>query len=202
MNHVTISSRNRKLPRPNGHKHIKFRQSPFSLPESAIISQHHNSKSTVSHNSSKFHITTMATPIPIASVGANPAIVRDIQLQLLPEYKIVHVCFDPVTATSELPGICSGDHDIEPSSGLGTNAHRSAADREIPKAIIFGGGVSGDEAQAITQAVHDKVPEIKALHVTKQDILDAGAEGPNPEVISAVLRKKLVALGDLSDCDA
>ncbi|KAK3990924.1 Matrilin-4 [Cladorrhinum sp. PSN332] len=142
------------------------------------------------------------TPIPVASVGANPAIAKELQAKLLPEYNIVHICFDPASATAELPLVCSGDRDIPPSSGLGTNAGLPPAERLIPKAIIFGGGVSDDDAQAITQAVHAKVPEIKALHVTKQDILNAGGQGPNPEIISAVLKKKLVELGDLSDSDA
>jgi len=59
--------------------------------------------------------------------------------------------------------------------------------------------LSDDEVEVVTEAVHTKVPEIKALHVTKQDILDAGGQGPNPEIISTVLRKKLAELGALSD---
>ncbi|KAK4162418.1 Matrilin-4 [Cladorrhinum sp. PSN259] len=144
----------------------------------------------------------MTVSIPVASVGANPSIAKELQAYLLPEYSIVHICLDLAAATAELPLLFSGDRDVSPSSGLGTNDELSPAERQIPRAIIFGGKTSEEEVQTITQAVHAKAPGIKTVHVTKQDIVEAGGNGPNPEIISSVLKKKLVELGDLSGPDA
>ncbi|KAK4034148.1 hypothetical protein C8A01DRAFT_19012, partial [Parachaetomium inaequale] len=63
------------------------------------------------------------TSIPLATLGANPAVATAIQALLLPEYDLVHICLSPSTALSELPPLCAGAVSTTPlSSGLGSNA--------------------------------------------------------------------------------
>ncbi|KAK4236883.1 hypothetical protein C8A03DRAFT_35194 [Achaetomium macrosporum] len=137
-------------------------------------------------------------PIPVAnlvaSLGANPEVAKEIQNLLLPDYDVVHMCIDSTTASTELPALCSGNTDTAPASGLGSNAGKPAAERKVPKAVIFGGGVTDEQAQAVSQAVSAVAPQIKTVRVTREDIMAAGATGPNPEVIVKVLREKLGAL--------
>ncbi|KXX74900.1 Matrilin-4 [Madurella mycetomatis] len=129
--------------------------------------------------------------IPIASVGANRDVAEAIRNLLLPEYDVTHTCLDIGTALSELPAICSGQLETEISSGLGTNVERPISERLPPRAIVFGGGVPDDQVVAVTGVVHATAPNVKTVRVTREDIASAGADGPNPEVITEVLRKKL-----------
>ncbi|KAK0712872.1 hypothetical protein B0T26DRAFT_677280 [Lasiosphaeria miniovina] len=144
----------------------------------------------------------MAAPIPVASFGNNSKVAQDIRARLLPEYDLAHICLDLETAQAELPLICAGNLETEPSSGLGSNAGVPATERKVPRAIIFGGGIPTDEIQRVHDAVQAKAPEVKQIHLTRQDILDAGATGPDPEVIGRLLRQKLAELVDQSDSDS
>jgi len=77
---------------------------------------------------------------------------------------------------------------------LGTNATLAAADRKVPRAVIFGGGVPDDQITQITAALKAKAPEVKAVHVSRDDILATGATGPDPELIGRLLREKLAEI--------
>lgn len=92
---------------------------------------------------------------------------------------------------AELPSVCAGDLDTPIVSGLGTNASLPPPERRVPLAVIFGGGVPDDQVQSLTEAIHSSAPNAKIVRVTRQDILAAGGEGPNPEVIAGVIKNKL-----------
>ncbi len=98
------------------------------------------------------------------------------------------------SAETELPALCSGDLSTTPSSGLGSNADAAESDRRVPKGIIFGAGISAEEIARVSAAVLAKAPGIRLVEVSRQDILDAGDEGPNPDVIAKILRAKLADL--------
>lgn len=66
-----------------------------------------------------------------------------------------------------------------------------AAERKVPQALIFGGGVPEDQVKAITEAVLAKAPGAKPIHITRQQVLNAGGQGPNPDIIAKVLKAKL-----------
>ena len=104
---------------------------------------------------------------------------------------MTHICLTLETAESELPVVCSGNLTTAPSSGLGTNATVPEGERKVPRAIIFGGGIPEEEITRVTEAVRAKAPDVKPIQVTRQDVLDAGAQGPNPEIIVKILREKL-----------
>jgi hypothetical protein len=100
---------------------------------------------------------------------------------------VVHTCLTPESAITELPALFAGNTDINLSSGLGSNASRPAAERKVPKAVIFGGGVPDGHVADVVNAIG----EVKVVRVTREDILATGAKGPSPEVIARVLRCKL-----------
>lgn len=152
----------------------------------------------------------MASPIPIASFGNNSQVAQDIRLKLLPEYDskslsipslntkdkptkptVTHICLELEAAQIELPKLFAGDLETNPTSGLGSNADLPTADRKIPRALIFGGGVPEEHVKLITEAVLAKAPDAKPIHITRQQVLNAGGQGPNPEVIAKVLKAKL-----------
>ena len=108
---------------------------------------------------------------------------------------VVHICLDLETATSELPAVCAGNLESDPASGLGTNAGLPAAERKTPRAIIFGGGIPDDEVERVGEAVRaGPGAGVRLVRVARQEVLDAGAEKPNPEVIVGILRGKLAGL--------
>ncbi|KAK3384933.1 hypothetical protein B0H63DRAFT_173807 [Podospora didyma] len=144
----------------------------------------------------------MVAPIPIASFGNNTQVAQDIRARLLPEYDIAHICLSLEAAETELPAICGGNLDTEPSSGLGSNASLPVGERKVPRAIIFGGGIPDDQVRLIREAVLAKAPEVKPIHLTRQDILNAGGNGPDPEIIGRLLRQKLAELVDQSDSES
>ncbi|GAB1317415.1 hypothetical protein MFIFM68171_07625 [Madurella fahalii] len=133
--------------------------------------------------------------VPIASFGADPGVAEKIQELLLPDYDVTHTCLSFDAALSELPEVCSGHLETEISSKLGTNFNRPVPERQKPRAIVFGGGVPDEQVQAVTQEVQAREPGVRALRVTREDIVAAGGGGPNPDIIAQVLRKKL---GELS----
>ncbi|KAK3321933.1 hypothetical protein B0H66DRAFT_638444 [Apodospora peruviana] len=139
--------------------------------------------------------------IPIASFGNNSQVAQDIRSRLLPEYDITHICLNVEAAEAELPQIFAGQLETEPSSGLGSNAGVPVAERKVPRALIFGGGIPEDQVKAISEAVLAKAPGAKPIHVTRQEILNAGAQGPNPEIITKVLKAKLAESIDSSDSE-
>ncbi len=87
--------------------------------------------------------------------------------------------------------MCAGELGTEASSGLGSNAALDVGARKVPRSIIFGGGIPEDEIERVTQAVRARNPDVKPVQVTRQDVLDAGAQGPNPDIIVKILREKL-----------
>jgi hypothetical protein len=101
------------------------------------------------------------------------------------------MCTDNKSAITELPALCSGNTATAPASGLGSNVDREAAERKVPKVVIFGGGVTDDEAKSVSEAVALQAPQVKMVRVTKEGIMAAGSAGPNPEVIAKVLKEKL-----------
>ena len=158
----------------------------------------------------------MSAPVPVASVGQNPQVAQHVRDKLLPEYegelipfpshsrtssptldqppKVVHVSIGFESALAELPLITSGDVDLTAASGLGSNAALAPAERKIPKHIILGAGISDDDAQALTETVLAKAPDVKFARVTRQDMLERGATQPNPDLIAQVLKEKLAQL--------
>ncbi len=77
---------------------------------------------------------------------------------------------------------------------MGTNASLPEGERKVPRAIIFGGGIPEEEIARVTQAVQARAPGIKPIRISRQEILDAGVQGPNPEVIVKILKTKLAAI--------
>ncbi|OAA56526.1 hypothetical protein SPI_07533 [Niveomyces insectorum RCEF 264] len=136
----------------------------------------------------------MASPIPICSYGNNSQAAQGVRAKLLPDYDVAHICLSLGAAESELPALCAGELTTEPSSGLGSNAGLPAADRKVPRAIVFGGGVPDDEVDRVTKAVQARAPGIKPIRIQRQEVLAAGAEGPNPDVIAKLLKEKLAAI--------
>jgi hypothetical protein len=111
-------------------------------------------------------------------------------------FKVVHTCLDLSAATTELPLLCSGDVSVETSSGLGSNVGLPVNERRVPKVIFFGGGIPEEEYERVTTLVrasagHDSV---SFLRVTREDVLAAGASGPDPDVIAKIYRDKIAAL--------
>ncbi|KAG7283985.1 hypothetical protein NEMBOFW57_010343 [Staphylotrichum longicolle] len=138
------------------------------------------------------------SPIPLATLGANPEVAKQIQALLLPEYDLVHICLTPTQAVAELPPLCAGALDTPDSSGLGSNAALPAGERRVPRGIIFGGGVGDEDLERVMRAVRERVPEedggVKVVRVTREDVLAKGATGPSAGVIGEVLREKLAGL--------
>ncbi|KAK3348244.1 hypothetical protein B0H65DRAFT_423967 [Neurospora tetraspora] len=133
------------------------------------------------------------TAIPVASFGNNAAVAQAIREKLLPEYDVVHTTLTLSTSLSELPALCNGTFSQgTPSSNLGSNATASTpADLKVPKAIIFGGGVSPSDAEQVKEAVLAQNPDLKFVRLTREDMVAAGAEGPDPEVIGRLLKERL-----------
>lgn len=123
---------------------------------------------------------TVSLPIPPLTQGTT---------QLTPP--VTHICLELEAAQTELPKLFAGDLETTPSSGLGSNADLPAAERKVPRALIFGGGVPEEQIKLITDAVLAKAPNAKVVHITRQQVLNAGGQGPNPEIIAKVLKAKL-----------
>jgi hypothetical protein len=108
-----------------------------------------------------------------------------------PRLPVVHSCFDLSSAEEELPLLCAGELSAVPSSGKGSNATVPAEERKMPKAVFFGGGVSDDEYQSLSARIKEKAPDMVFQRVTKEDVMKAGAKGPNPDVIAKIYREKM-----------
>ena len=111
----------------------------------------------------------------------------------------MHTTLTLPSTTSELPALLSGDLSITPSSGLGTNASRPEAERVIPRAVFFGGGVPDDEVQRVQRVITERLGgetegKVAFLQVTREEVLALGASGPEPGVIAQVYRKKVAGL--------
>ncbi|KAK5655572.1 hypothetical protein OQA88_5503 [Cercophora sp. LCS_1] len=128
-------------------------------------------------------------PAPIASYGNNASIGGAVNAQLAPEYEIVHGATDLAAALSELPALVGGDTSVTPSSGLGTNA--TAATKQVPKAVIVGGGVPASEVDQLKAAISG----VPIIQVSKEDVAAAGGTGPDPVLITKLIKEKLVAAG-------
>lgn len=51
-----------------------------------------------------------------------------------------------------------------------------------------------DQVNSVSDAVSSRAPHIKTVRVTREDIANAGADNPNPQVIAQVLREKLAKI--------
>ncbi|KAB5550908.1 hypothetical protein GE09DRAFT_1222725 [Coniochaeta sp. 2T2.1] len=145
----------------------------------------------------------MAAPIPIAIYGRDGKIVEAIRELLLPDIDVVHTSLTLPTASTELPLLLSGALSTAPSSGLGSNASRAESERLVPKAVFFGGGVPEEEVELVQRLVLEKLGEgegdgkeggPKFLRVTREEVLAAGAKGPDPGVIAGIYRRKVEGL--------
>ncbi|EGS24097.1 uncharacterized protein CTHT_0000280 [Thermochaetoides thermophila DSM 1495] len=144
-----------------------------------------------------------STSIPVASLGANPEVAKQIKELLLPEYDLVHMCLSLESASTEFTEILSGNLEVAPSSGIGSNVDKPTTERRVPRAIVLGGGVSDEDYVALKEALvkgglkveGDGEDVVKFVRVLRDDILALGASRPDPTVISQVIRKKLGQLG-------
>ena len=96
---------------------------------------------------------------------------------------MAHICLSLEAAEAELPAVCAGELGAAASSGLGSNAALPEAERRVPRAIVFGAGVPDEEVARVTDAVRARAPGVAPVRVTRQDVLDTGAQAPNPEII-------------------
>lgn len=110
----------------------------------------------------------------------------------------MHTCLTLPQAESELPPLCAGDLTTSPSSGLGSNASEppESSRRRVPRAVFFGGGVPEEEMERVERLVRDKAggEGVQFLRVTREEVLAAGATGPDPEVIARIYREKVAGL--------
>ncbi|TPX18311.1 uncharacterized protein E0L32_011809 [Thyridium curvatum] len=149
----------------------------------------------------------MTASIPIASYGNNSEVAQAVRASLLPDYDVVHITLTLQAALSELPALVAGDTSAPPSSGLGSNAAAPEAERRVPRAVIFGGGLPEEEIRQVSEAVlgeggKNKMKEgegeadggVRIVVVRREDVLAKGVEGPNAEVIGEILREKLAGL--------
>lgn len=110
---------------------------------------------------------------------------------------VVHTCLDLAAAESELPALCAGDLSAAPSSGVGSNAHVPQDQRRVPKAVFFGGGIPEEEMERVQRLVREKAggdDAVKFLRITREEVLAAGAAGPDPDVIAGLYRSKVAGL--------
>lgn len=108
---------------------------------------------------------------------------------------VVHTCLDLPSAESELPALCAGELSAAPSSGLGSNASVPEPSRRVPKAVFFGGGIPEEEIERVQQLVREKGGDaVRFLRITREEVLAAGAAGPDPEVIAKLYRSKVADL--------
>lgn len=98
------------------------------------------------------------------------------------------------SAEAEFPLICSGQLDAPCKSGLGSNAGKPPGERRVPTIVYFGGGVSDEECERLTAAVSAKAPGARFVRVTRDEVLAAGAKGPQPDVIAKIFRDKAAGL--------
>jgi hypothetical protein len=97
---------------------------------------------------------------------------------------------DISSATTELPAVFSGALDADLSSGLGTNASRPVSERVQPKILFFGAGIPAEEVEQLVDAIKAKAPETHFVQITPAEIMAAGGQGPDLDVISKVLKEK------------
>jgi hypothetical protein len=113
------------------------------------------------------------------------------------------MCLSLESASTEFTEILSGNLEVAPSSGIGSNVDKPTTERRVPRAIVLGGGVSDEDYVALKEALvkgglkveGDGEDVVKFVRVLRDDILALGASRPDPTVISQVIRKKLGQLG-------
>ena len=104
---------------------------------------------------------------------------------------VVHSCTDLLSAKSELPYLCSGDVNINPSSGIGSNTDLPASQRKIPRFILFGSAIPDSEVEQVIEAIKEKASSIGIIRASPADMRNAGAVGPDVDIIARVFREKL-----------
>jgi len=97
------------------------------------------------------------------------------------------VCLTHEAALQELPAILRGDL-VGPSSGIGTNAERDAAERIAPTAVLMGGGVTMEEFQELKEKAGGN-EDVKWFKLTMERLKELG--GPSPDIIVTVWREIL-----------
>ncbi|KAK1753359.1 hypothetical protein QBC47DRAFT_362272 [Echria macrotheca] len=132
--------------------------------------------------------------IPVASWGTNPTVAEALISHLQPEFEVVHVALGTEAALSELPTLASGDVNVTPSSGLGTNVGVDVDARKAPKAIILGGGLVKDDIEKLKENLTTAAPDVKTVPITQADI-DKYLDSTQPEIfaIAKALKANLTA---------
>ncbi|OAA56247.1 hypothetical protein SPI_07858 [Niveomyces insectorum RCEF 264] len=129
-------------------------------------------------------------PVPIAAFSTFPNAAENLTTHLKPEYDVVHVSTSKEAALSELPALFSGGN--------------------APKALIFAGPTSDEDAAAISSAVTGASSSARIVRLTREDLEAAGvplpppgavpgppppgAPRPDPEVFTRLFKQKLAGL--------
>lgn len=103
---------------------------------------------------------------------------------------VVHTVFDIETVEKELVPLLQGDKSVAPSSKLGSNAGRAAADRKVPAIVFFAGAISPEDVSKVTVIVKRVAPAVHLVQATREEVRQAGATGPDPAIIAKVLKQK------------
>ena len=64
----------------------------------------------------------------------------------------------------------------------------------MPRAILVGGAIPEGDFERLTEVVKGKAPSVSFFRVSREEILQAGAQGPDPAVIAKIYREKLASL--------
>ncbi|CAI4210267.1 unnamed protein product [Parascedosporium putredinis] len=123
--------------------------------------------------------------VPVAFFGLQPDLSQKIQEALEPEYD--GKC---ATVEKELVPLLQGGKSVAPSSTLGSNAGRAAADRKVPAIVFFAGAISPEDVSKVTVIVKRVAPAVHLVQATREEVRQAGATGPDPAIIAKVLKQK------------
>ncbi|KAJ9660499.1 hypothetical protein H2201_006921 [Coniosporium apollinis] len=133
----------------------------------------------------------MSSGVPLVACGRSADIAKAVRKLLAPEYDVIHVCLTHEAALIELPALLRGDL-VAPSSGIGTNAERDAAERVGPRAVLMGGGVTMEEFQECKEKAGGN-EDVKWIKLTMEKLKELG--GPSPDTIVTVCREMLKDAG-------
>lgn len=157
----------------------------------------------------------MALPqgIPILTYGKEASNSKELSELLAPDYDgkpalfilhknsnishrntVIHCCLLPDnSAVTEIPAVLGGEA-ITPISKLGSNVHRPAHERKIPRAVVFGGAIPDEDVIAVKQAA-------RKSGVREGDVVWLAVKGdksrgpPSADVIAAKIRELLGVAG-------
>jgi len=103
---------------------------------------------------------------------------------------VVHTVFNLAAAEAELLPLLQGVKTITPSSKLGSNVDRPAAERKVPVIVFFAGAISPEDVGKVTELVNKVAPGTGLVQATREEVREAGATGPDPVIIAKVLKGK------------